>query len=50
MAAILALTVLIGIGIGLYLGVVQGDMWKELYLALGGLALFYVGRLIEPRG
>jgi hypothetical protein len=38
------------VGIGLYLGVVQGDMWKELYLALGGLALFYVGRLLEPRG
>jgi len=25
-------------------------MWNELYLSLSGLALFYVGRLIEPRG
>mgnify|MGYP001165945829 CR=1 FL=1 len=38
------------VGIGLYQGVVQGDMWNELYLSLSGLALFYVGRLIEPRG
>ena len=38
------------VGIGLYQGVVRGDMWGELYLSLSGLALFYVGRLIEPRG
>ena len=37
------------VGIGLYLGVAQGDMWKELYLALSGLAFFYVGRLLEPK-
>ena len=38
------------VGIGLYLGVVRDDMWKELWLALSGLAFFTVGRLIEPRG
>jgi len=37
------------VGIGLYLGVVQDDMWKELYLALSGLAFFVVGRWLEPR-
>ena len=37
------------VGIGLYLGLTQDDMWKELYLALSGLAFFWVGRLLEPR-
>ncbi len=37
------------VGIGLYVGVVLGDMWKELYLALSGTAFFYVGRLLEPK-
>ena len=37
------------VGIGLYLGITQDDMWKELYLAISGLAFFWVGRLIEPR-
>jgi hypothetical protein len=37
------------VGIGLYLGIAQGDMWKELYLTLSGIAFFWVGRLIEPR-
>jgi hypothetical protein len=37
------------VGIGLYLGVTQDDMWKELYLALSGLAFFAVGRMLEPR-
>jgi hypothetical protein len=37
------------VGIGLYLGVTQDDMWKELYLALSGLAFFWVGRLLDPR-
>jgi hypothetical protein len=37
------------VGIGLYLGVTQDDMWKELYLALSGLAFFTIGRLLEPR-
>jgi hypothetical protein len=37
------------VGLGLWLGVTQDDMWKELYLALSGLAFFAVGRLIESR-
>jgi hypothetical protein len=37
------------VGIGLYLGLTQDDMWKELYLALSGLAFFWMGRLLEPR-
>ena len=37
------------VGIGLYLGLSQDDMWKELYLSLSGLAFFWVGRLLEPR-
>lgn len=34
------------------LGLVQGiygDMWGELYLLLGGIAVFYAGRIIEKR-
>jgi len=37
------------VGIGLYLGLTQDDMWKELYLALSGMAFFWVGRMLEPR-
>jgi hypothetical protein len=37
------------VGIGLYLGLTRDDMWQELSLALTGLALFVVGRLLEPR-
>jgi len=37
------------VGIGLYLGVVHDDMWKELYLALSGVALFWLGHLLEPK-
>ena len=37
------------VGIGLYLGVVHDDMWKELYLALSGIAFFWLGRLLEPK-
>ena len=37
------------VGVGLWLGIVHDDMWKELYLALSGLALFWIGRLLEPR-
>jgi hypothetical protein len=37
------------VGIGLYLGLTQDDMWKELYLALSGIGFFWVGRLLEPR-
>ncbi|HJQ83745.1 MAG TPA: hypothetical protein VKA21_06710 [Candidatus Binatia bacterium] len=38
------------VGIGLYLGVAHDDMWNELWLGLSGLALFSIGRLLEPRG
>ena len=37
------------VGLGLYLGIAHDDMWKELYLALSGLAFFTIGRLLEPR-
>jgi hypothetical protein len=35
------------VGLGLYLGIGQDDMWKELYLTLAGLGLFFAGRLLE---
>jgi len=37
------------VGLGLFLGIAQDDMWKELYLALTGLGLFGIGRLLERR-
>ena len=37
------------VGIGLFLGISRDDMWQELYLSLTGLALFAIGRLMEPR-
>ncbi|HXJ37437.1 MAG TPA: hypothetical protein VMS22_25695 [Candidatus Eisenbacteria bacterium] len=37
------------VGLGLYLGMVRDDMWKELYLTLAGLGFFFVGRLLERR-
>ena len=37
------------VGLGLYLGITQDDMWKELYLALSGLAFFALGRYLEPK-
>ncbi len=37
------------VGLGLYLGISQDDMWKELYLALSGLAFFALGRFLERR-
>ena len=37
------------VGLGLYLGIVRDDMWKELYLTLTGLGFFAVGRLLERR-
>ena len=37
------------VGIGLFLGVTRDDQWSELYLSLTGIALFVVGRLLEPR-
>jgi hypothetical protein len=45
--------ILEAIGIAaLIVGLVQGvyrDMWGELYLFLGGIAIFYVGRILEKR-
>lgn len=35
--------------IGLVQGISAGDMWGELYFALAGILLFYVGRMIERR-
>lgn len=35
--------------IGLVQGISAGDMWGELYFALGGILAFYVGRLIERK-
>jgi len=37
------------VGYGLYVGLSQGDLWKELYMALTGLAIFWAGRLLERR-
>ena len=37
------------VGLGLYLGISQDDMWKELYLALSGLVFFAVGRFLERK-
>ena len=37
------------VGIGLYLGVAYDDLWKELYLALSGVVLFWIGRALERR-
>ena len=36
----------------LMIGLVQGiygDMWGELYLFLGGMLVFFVGRILEKR-
>jgi hypothetical protein len=32
---------------GLILGIRNNDMWAELYLALGGIVLFLLGRLLQ---
>ena len=37
------------VGLGLYLGIVRDDMWKELYFTLTGVGFFLVGRLLERR-
>ena len=37
------------VGLGLYLGMVRDDMWKELYLTLTGLGFFVIGRVLERR-
>ena len=35
------------VGYGLFVGMTQGDLWKELYMALTGVAFFYTWRLLE---
>ena len=37
------------VAIGLWAGIAYDDMWRELWLALSGLAFFTVGRLLEPK-
>ena len=37
------------VGVGLWTGMVRGDMWTELYLTLSGIAFFTVGRWLERR-
>ena len=37
------------VGLGLYLGIVHDDMWKELYLSLTGIGFFLAGRFLERR-
>lgn len=40
----------VDVGFGLYLGMTQeAGLWRELELALSGLAIFYVGRWLERR-
>lgn len=35
--------------VGLYVGLVEGGMWPELYLLLIGSLLFIIGQLLERR-
>jgi hypothetical protein len=37
------------VGIALYFGIVNDDMWQELYFALAGVVFFSVGRLLQRR-
>lgn len=40
---------LVGVGVALYVGLIEGGaMMKEVGIAVTGAALFYAGRLIEP--
>ena len=34
---------------GIWAGVTRDDLWAELYMALLGLAVFGIGRLLERR-
>jgi hypothetical protein len=38
------------VGYALYLGIAEDDMWQELYMSLGGVGVFLVGRMLEPKG
>jgi hypothetical protein len=46
---ILQLIGLIQVLFGLFYGI-RGDMWRELYLFLGGLVAFIAGRMVEKKG
>jgi hypothetical protein len=46
---ILQLIGLIQVLLGLFYGI-RGDMWRELYLLLGGLVVFIAGRMVEKKG
>jgi hypothetical protein len=35
--------------IGLVQGIQSGDMWIELYLSIGGIVVFAIGRFLEKR-
>ena len=35
--------------VGLIQGVYGGDMWGELYLFLGGMLIFFVGRQLDKQ-
>jgi hypothetical protein len=35
--------------IGLVQGIQSGNMWMELYLSIGGVVLFIIGRMMEKR-
>lgn len=37
------------VGYALWWGIGRDDMWKELYLSLAGVAVFYAGRFLERR-
>ena len=40
----------VDVGIGLYLGMTtENGLWRELEFTVVGLAIFYVGRLLERR-
>jgi hypothetical protein len=40
----------VDVGVGLYLGMTaERGLWRELELTVVGLAIFYLGRLLERR-
>lgn len=48
MAKVLEALGIAAVMVGLVQGI-YGDQWGELYLFLGGMAVFYIGRIIEKR-
>jgi len=47
LAKVLQAIGVVDVGVALYVGLVQDDMWRELYFALTGVGLFMAGRLLE---